>query len=155
MYVNLPIIHPRSRAPWDSLESCRALAWPHPWRGSQLSWCPSYRISIRSSSIATLHGEIMIIMRITVALKILKYNEIPFVWRMSIRKGSFISFTLRPDPRWSKAWAMARCAELQPGERVLDPMCGKVQRRSWTEKLHAENIRKPTFGHKRPSDIRF
>ena len=25
-----------------------------------------------------------------------------------------------------KAWAMARCAELQPGERVLDPMCGKA-----------------------------
>ena len=25
-----------------------------------------------------------------------------------------------------EAWAMARCAELQPGERVLDPMCGKA-----------------------------
>ena len=38
---------------------------------------------------------------------------------------------------------MARCAELQPGERVLDPMCGKAaphEKRGgmvrWIEILH-------------------
>lgn len=61
----------------------------------------------------------------TVALKILKY-----VIRMENEHSS---------PR-SKAWAMARCAELQPGERVLDPMCGKVRRSCWTEQQKT-NIR--------------
>ncbi|CAL1170413.1 unnamed protein product [Cladocopium goreaui] len=49
--------------------------------------------------------------------------DLPLLVQSSMRLAGELSSSGMAAP---VAWAMARCAELQPGERVLDPMCGKA-----------------------------
>jgi len=48
--------------------------------------------------------------------------DLPILVQSSVRTGG--SEVCAAGMSAHVAWALARCAELQPGERVLDPMCG-------------------------------